>query len=160
MTDMAWAPLTFGKHKGRTLPQVIFSDPDWFFWAMDTRIFDNKGAAIRTEATDLNHKARNIKIPSQDGTDLVAEYLIHRPTGKFGCMQIVPTDQPLHQGSSPAFRKPTIDLSVPRDIARYDKLGCKNLLHSVKYHLFGSEHTKVTKAKAEAFFSDPHNFVC
>jgi hypothetical protein len=28
-----WSVLDFGKHKGRTLPWVMFHDPDWFFWA-------------------------------------------------------------------------------------------------------------------------------
>jgi len=30
---MAWSTLPFGKHKGKTLPQIVFADPDWFFWA-------------------------------------------------------------------------------------------------------------------------------
>ena len=31
--DEDWTQLTNTKHKGKTLPQVIFNDPDYFFWA-------------------------------------------------------------------------------------------------------------------------------
>jgi hypothetical protein len=28
---MRWATLTFGKHAGKTLPEIILSDADWVF---------------------------------------------------------------------------------------------------------------------------------
>jgi hypothetical protein len=34
-----WIDLWFEKHKGKTLPQVMFTDPGWFFWARDEEIF-------------------------------------------------------------------------------------------------------------------------
>ncbi len=30
-----WTRLRFGKHKGKTLLQVIFTDPSYFFWFFD-----------------------------------------------------------------------------------------------------------------------------
>ncbi|ARU49168.1 hypothetical protein [Sulfurospirillum diekertiae] len=30
---MDWSIVKFGKYKNRTLPQIIFEDADWFFWA-------------------------------------------------------------------------------------------------------------------------------
>jgi len=30
---MTWTELPFGKYVGMTLPQVLFTDPGWFFWA-------------------------------------------------------------------------------------------------------------------------------
>jgi hypothetical protein len=30
---MEWAILTFGKHAGKTLPEVFLEDPGWFFIA-------------------------------------------------------------------------------------------------------------------------------
>jgi hypothetical protein len=36
---MAWSTLNFGKHAGKTLPQIVFADPDWFFWAIETNVF-------------------------------------------------------------------------------------------------------------------------
>jgi hypothetical protein len=152
---MAWSTVTFGKHKGKTLPQIVFTDPDWFFWAIEENVFKEP---LRLEAERINARARAIRIPNNTAGDLKAEYLVHPPTGKFGNMEIVPAGQPLHQGSSPAFRSDVINLSVPRNIAPYDKLGCRTLVSSAKYVLFGSTSTRMTKERCEAFLDDPANF--
>ncbi|MGV8120691.1 MAG: hypothetical protein AB2L14_13105 [Candidatus Xenobiia bacterium LiM19] len=152
---MAYSKLDFGRHAGKTLPQIIFSDPDWFFWAWDQDIFKDKGI-LDDEAEDLYWKARNIRIP---GENMEVEYFIHRPTIKFSRMQIVPATKPEHQGSSPAFRKDRIDLVIPRRITKYDKLGCKNLIHNAKYYLFGSSHIRLTRKRCDEFFENMDNFL-
>ncbi len=73
---MAWTPLNFGKYKGKSLPQVLFADPDWFFWAVENAVFENR-PGLKTEADDLNRKARNIRIPGSDGVRRLVEYVIH-----------------------------------------------------------------------------------
>ena len=153
---MPWTPLPFGKHKGKTFPQIIFSDPDWFFWAIEKKIFKGKFAE---EATEISSKARKIRIPTKRGEDLVAEYLIHTPTGKFGVMEIVPRSQPLHEGASPAYRLDVIDMSFPRQIAKYDKLGCNLLLSSVKFYLFGKPNYRMTRRVCDNYFDDDNNFL-
>lgn len=35
---MSWTALEFGRHTGRSLPQVMFADPDWFFWAVEAGV--------------------------------------------------------------------------------------------------------------------------
>jgi hypothetical protein len=152
---MPWSVVTFGEHKGKTLPQLIFSDPDWFFWAMA------KGESfywgkLKQEAAEIDRRARRIRIPNNKTGIFRAEYIVHAPTGKFGSMQIVPADQPAHEGSSPTFRMTVIDLSVPRKIAPYDKLGCKNLISSVKCLFFGG--SKTTQKLCETFFDKLENF--
>jgi hypothetical protein len=152
---MQWSTLKFGKHIGKSLPQVIFTDPDWFFWAVEDTVF--KGP-LQQEAADLDKKARSIRIPSKHGIKQVAEYYVHPPTGKFASMQILDANIPQHQGSSPTFRKDVIDLSMPRQIAPYDKLGCGNLITSAKHALFGSGSARMTRQRCEAFFNDLSNF--
>jgi len=154
---MSWSELQFGKHSGKTLPQILCSDPDWFFWAIEKNVFRNNGA-LQSEAEDLLHKARNIKIPNNDDGALVVEYVVHPPTGKFSHFDVVPADRPAHIGSSPTFREPVIDMSVPRQFANYDKLGCKQLLSLLKFYIFGSESAHLTKKKCTEFFNDPNNF--
>jgi hypothetical protein len=29
-----WSKLYFGKHVGKSLPQILFYDPDYFFWGI------------------------------------------------------------------------------------------------------------------------------
>lgn len=88
----------------------------------------------------------------------IAEYFIDRPTRKISHMQLVPEDRPLHVGSSRTFREDVIDLSVTRQYADYDKLGCKNMLSSVKFYLLGSKSVRMTKERVGEFFGDPDNF--
>jgi hypothetical protein len=152
---MYWSKLWFGRHKGKTLPQVVFKDPDWFFWAMEDKIFRGK---ILNEAREIYRKSQSIRIPKNGSKKLVAEYYIHSPTEKFACMEIVPASRPDHVGSSVTFREDVIDLSIPRQISSYDKLGCNYLISNLKYYLFGSSSYRMTKARCEAFFEDDGNF--
>ena len=153
---MNWTTLNFGKHEGKTFPQILCTDPDWFFWAMDNDVFNDKGMLL-DEAKNINRKAKNIKIPNNSDGNLVVEYVIHQPTGKFGDFEIIPKSRPQHKGSSPTFRSAYIDMSVPRKIASYDKLGCKTLLRSLKYYVFNNV-ARLTKKRCEDFFSDDNNF--
>jgi hypothetical protein len=61
-----WSKLEFGKHDGKTLPQVVLSDPDWFFWAIDNGVLDHTPPALRAEAKDVLRKATRIKIAKPD----------------------------------------------------------------------------------------------
>lgn len=154
---MNWNELDFGKHVGKSLPQTLLADPDWFFWAIEETVFD-KRAGVRSQALLLNVRARSIRPPTDEYPDPVVEYLIHRPTMKFGRFEIVPRTREHHEGGSPAFRFDLIDMSVPRRIAQYDKLGCKSLVRSLKHYFFGGESVRVTRARADSFFSNPANF--
>ena len=140
-----------------TLPQIVFNDPDWFFNAIEDDYFKNKGS-LNNEAKEINVKARAIRIPNNSAGNLVAEYYVHPPTGKFAHMAVVPMSQPKHEGSSPTIRRPVIDLSVPRKIAHYDKLGYRNLLSTVKELFFGGKPVRMTQERCEAFFDNPKHF--
>ncbi|MDX2498869.1 MAG: hypothetical protein QNL11_13335 [Desulfobacterales bacterium] len=155
---MGWSTIWFGKkYKGKTLPQVVFKDPDWFFWAMETNAFKGRGK-ILNEAREIYRKSKSIRIPQEGPEKLVAEYAVHPPTGKFAQMEIIPASRPKHVGSTRTSRSDVIDLSKPRKIARYDKLGCDHLISNLKHYLFGSKSYRMTKARCEAFFEDDDNF--
>ena len=32
--EMRWSTVPFGKYKGKTFPEIIVRDADWFFWAL------------------------------------------------------------------------------------------------------------------------------
>jgi hypothetical protein len=69
MTTMTWSILRFGKHAGKTLPQVLLLDTDWFFW-MAPKLYGRLGE----EAKDLDRKARGIKIPGPNQKKLVQRF--------------------------------------------------------------------------------------
>ena len=68
---MEWSILIFGKHTGKTLPQVVLEDPDWFFIAYE------KGEFVRnkqflSESNRIFDKASSVKVPSTGGERMVA----------------------------------------------------------------------------------------
>jgi len=152
---MRWTPLNFGRHEGKTLPQVLFVDPDWFFWAYENGILTK---VLPEESEEIYEKARSIRVPQSGGEKKVVEYVIHKPTGKFGTIELIPESRPHHQGSSPTFRSNVIDLSIPRQIASYDKFGGKVLISVLKLILFGNGKYNMTKRRCEEFFENDENF--
>ncbi len=152
-----WHEVNFGKwsDKPKTLPQILVSDPDWFFWAVETGVFASR-KTLAAEAEVLNRRARAIKIPGGQAPKNCVRYWISHD-GKFSDMELIEASQPAHTGSSSEIRRDSLNLYAPRAIKDYDKLGCKLLLKSFKYYWFGGK--AFTKDKVEAFFSDPTNFV-
>ncbi len=147
---MTWSELKFSKHKGKTLPQVVLSDPDWFFWAIETKIFEG---TIAREAECIAKKAKRIKIPKQDPENWRVEYVIGFD-GKFAHFSIVEADRPVHQGSSSTVRSDWLDLSFIRRLTNYDKLGYRLMMRDFKYYYFGSKEKRLTKKLCEEFFDD------
>lgn len=153
---MAWSELAFGKHKGKTLPQVLFSDPDWFFWACENNVFKGE---MKKEADDIYKKARHIRVPQGEGAERkVAEYAIDPHTKNFGGLEIVQEGRPAHKGATATLRRTVIDLRIPREMQNYDKKGCKILVDEMKSLLFGSKKARMTKDRCETIYSDDGNF--
>jgi hypothetical protein len=152
-----WSKVKFGKHHGKTLPQVILSDPDWFFWAIEKGVFDN-WPALRDEANDILQKASRIKINKPDPKNWQIEY-ITQSDGKFARFEVIKSTKASHVGSSISARDTHLDLSFVRRRNAYDKRGNKRMLRSFKYYFFGKGAARLTKERCEAFFSNAENFV-
>ena len=152
---MLWTPLQTEKHRGKTLPQVVFSDPDWFFHLHKKNWFDFNHYY---EAEELHQRATSIRIPQADtGEQLEMEYFFLYD--KFDHMQLVAESLPHHRGSSWTLRKDIIDLSVPFLYSRYDKRAGKIIISNLKHIIFGNKSHKMTKERCEEFFNDESNFV-
>jgi hypothetical protein len=148
---MNWTTINFGKHKGKTLPQIIFDDADWFFYAYENGYFKN---GLAYEAFELYRRARSIRVPQKNGQKMLVEYIIHKPTGKFGMMRLIPDGTDLeHLNVSPV-----IDFYLPRAYAGYDKTGYKSFVLALKTILFGSQSHRMSKRAREEFFNDDRNF--
>ena len=155
---MAWTELEFGKHRGKKLPWVVFHDPDWFIWAYEDKVFKDKGD-IEEEAKEVYKKACSIRVPQSGEEKRVVRYIIHPSYGKFDGIEIIPESQPLHDGASSAFRMDVIDMRVPRQYAKRDKLGYRNMFRDIKRYVFGDSDYRLTKKKCEEFFDNDDNFV-
>ena len=155
-----WTPLWFskGRHKGKTLPRIVLSDPDWFFWAYDEGVFENKGDRLRREAREVFDKSTHIKIPKPDPKNWTVEYDIHPGVGKFLRFSVVKKTHPRHAGSTPTLRDDCIDMSYSWHIKGYDNMGGKLFIKSLKYYVFGSSNYRFSKKRCEDFFNDTRIF--
>jgi hypothetical protein len=149
-----WTVVNFGKHKGKTLPQIVLTDPDWFFWAVEKQTFD-KSTQLKAQANEIRHKATSIRIPSGSRV----EYAIHPSARRLAGVSLVSTSTPQHDGSSPTHTGDALDLSMARKIAPYDKLGGKIILRAVKFHVFGGKNIRLTRERCERFFDEDTNFL-
>jgi hypothetical protein len=151
---MNWVTLAFSRHAGKTLPQIILCDADWFFWAFNKGVFEGR---LADEAAALAQKARGIKIPKRDRERWQVEYS-YNDTGQFEGFRFVEADSPWPCESRSIRRLPYLDLMYARKGKTYDKRGCRNLLRDFRHHYFG-ENTRVTKQRCEEFFSNKRNFL-
>jgi hypothetical protein len=153
---MTWTTLTFGKHKGKTLPQVIWTDPDWFFWFYDQ---GKSYGPLKKEAEAIYARARNIRIPRKDGKEWVIDYHTDPRTGKFGAMTFI-NKETIPDSPFTGFTD-YIDFYVPKALAggNMDKTGYTVFLRDVKAFLFGNSSAHMTKQRCDGFFNDSRNFL-
>jgi hypothetical protein len=135
----------------------LFTDPDWFFWACETGVFNSR-PALRDEADMIHAKATSIKVPQSGDEPRLVEYNFY-PDGHTSVgFDIVEESRPPHEGSTPTQRAGFIDMRIPRQQREYDKLGYKLFLKSLKFALFGGESARMTKKRCEDFFDNEDNF--
>jgi hypothetical protein len=145
-----WTEVPFRDYFGKTLPQVILSDPDFFFWAFENGRFYNK--ELFAEAKELALKGRSIKLPEGWRVD----YFVDR-SGTLCNVEVVEDTSPKHEGSTAVLSKKVLDLSVAHSLRNYDKKGSKILLTTLRGIRFGPSR-RLTRAVCEAFFNDDGHF--
>jgi len=146
---MAWSVVPFGKYRGKTLPEIIGRDADWFFW-----ILPKLYGKLADEAEALARRARSIKIPNSRRKRLEVEYR-YEMGHRFCGFAFVDADNA--QYSRWATRLPYLDLSWPLR-RKYDKRAGRIMIRDFRIHYFG-ERKRLTKERCEEFFSNDRNFI-
>ena len=142
-----WTPLRFGRHAGKTLPQVICLDPAWFLWlARQTSLY----AAIADEAKVLQRRISAIKIPKRRPQEWRVEYCYDFER-RFVGFDIVRASSWCSKYNS---RLPCLDIGLIRPRFRCES---KSFLRDLRRIYFRGK--RLTKERAERFFGDPSNFV-
>jgi hypothetical protein len=153
---MFWSELSFGKHKGKTLPQVLLKDPSYFFWAIEEEKFDHH-PALAAEGQDLNFKVRHVKIPKLDPQCWRVHYVL-TAGGEFEKFELIPTPAAESCACPDTFLSNHLDLSLPM-VIRYTKAGNRRLIQCFKQYFFGGSSARLTREKCGEFFSNPENFL-
>jgi hypothetical protein len=88
----------------------------------------------------------------------VVEYVIHKPRGKLGGIQLV-SDPGITAGFlDKRMLSDVIDLSMPRRFSVYDKPTGKQMVKFIKKLYFGNSGYYMSKSRCENFFNDEANF--
>ena len=148
----AWIPIPFGKYEGRTLPQVLFKDPDYFFWLLREGVL--KGA-LAMQAKHLAKKVCRIRIPREPAEAFAVDYFFNSED-QFSRFSIVPKDA--YQSPHVVYRLNHIDFSIIRNHKEYAKGEYKRFLRDFRRVFFGNESASMTKDRCEGFFNGD-NFV-
>jgi hypothetical protein len=152
-----WTALEFGKHIGKTLPQVLFTDPDWFFWAFEEDAFAYQDGQVLDEVERIYRRATSIRIPSRHRPGLAVEYIIS--DGRFEGLRLTPANAVVGGiGNSTSYLKSVFDMSVPRKWRDYDKTGMRTMLRDLKEILFRDASRRMNRRRCEEFFNDVSRF--
>ena len=147
---MRWSIVPFGKYKGKTLPEIIVRDLDWFFWAVP-----NLYGRLAEEAEELYRKARAIKIPKRKGKKILIEYR-YDIDNRFCGFEFVKASS---WQSRYSLRLPYLDLTWRLGEKKYNKRGGRIMIQDFRRHYFGKSK-RLTKKRCEKFFSNGKNFFC
>jgi len=147
---MSWSMVPFGKYRGKTVPEIIVCDLDWFFWVLP-KLYGK----IAKEAQDLARRARAIKIPRPNRKNAEVEYRYEHGS-RFCGFGFVEASTARH--SRWATRLPYLDLSWPLRHKKYDKRAGRIMIRDFRIHYFG-ERKRLTKERSEEFFSNDRNFI-
>ena len=139
--------MPFGKYEGRTLPEILFADPDYFFWLREEVL---KGA-LATEAEHLEKVCR-IRILREPAEAFMVEYRFE-PEGQFAYFSIVRRDRERYPESHIIHRAGHLDFSYLRSRKQYDKRGYVRFLRCFRREFFGDESARMTKERCEGFFN-------
>jgi hypothetical protein len=156
MPTTKWTIVKFGKFadKKMSLPQIVLTDPDWFWYMAENTVFTG---ALAREAGDIAAKAQKIRIPGKSRKRWkVMNYLT--PEGSFSHFDVFDAKADGDRRSAKTRVSDFIDLSLPHRLKPYDKKGGKALIKGLKYHLYGRTNVRLTKPRCEEFFADPGNF--
>jgi hypothetical protein len=147
---MSWSVLPFGKYGGRTFPEIIVRDLDWFFWVVP-KLYGK----LADEGEELARKARAIKIPNPRRKHLEVEYA-YEDGNRFCGFGFVEASSARY--SRWATRLPYLDLSWPLRRKKYERRAGRVMIRDFRIHYFG-EHKRLTKQRCEEFCSNDRNFI-
>jgi|ADurb_Gel_03_Slu_FD_contig_51_1641286_length_564_multi_1_in_0_out_0_1 hypothetical protein len=156
--------LRHGKHKGKSVESLFFSDPGYVYWMVKKGIHeDAKWFSFDEQARfqTLLRRASHLRIPGLCpwcGLRPVSRMFmtIHASGGlatvSFDCSVCEPSGSSFSTPMKPSFYTPDIFRS-------YDKTGGKVLVQAIKRAYFGNKSHRMTDQRLSEFWDNKDNFV-
>ncbi|QFR39128.1 hypothetical protein A9Q91_02740 [Candidatus Gracilibacteria bacterium 28_42_T64] len=140
----------------KILPQIIFTDPGWFFDTLENGGF-KKGYALLKQAEYLNERARNIRIPKDDPSQWRVEYIL-TVSGEYQSFSIVENNLPKRTGLENVIESDRINMYFPMTLPGYCKEWYIPFMSDLISSLFGKQKKLISGELSEIFFCDDSNF--
>jgi hypothetical protein len=147
---MRWTTVLFGKYAGKSLPEILITDPDWFYYMLP-KLY----GPLREQADELALRASAIKIPKKKPGRYAVEYR-YDVDDCFKGFWIVRANAPRH--SEHATRLPHLDLSLAIGCRSYDKQSGRIMIRDFRINYFG-ERKHLNRQRCDQFFSDDRKFL-
>ncbi len=147
-----WTATKFGRHKGKTLPQILLKDADWFYLGLSKGIF---GGRLGEEADDIASKACRVKIPKSDPENWRIEYRISF-YDNFSGFSVIDEKSAAYPSENSKISG-HLDLSLPYGLKKYDKFGNQIMLKNFRGYYFDGK--RLMKDRCERFFLDDRKFL-
>jgi len=151
-----WKKVNFGKYSGKTLHEIFFRDPDWFYWAHLERI--SRGN-LADEADEVARKSRRVRLPiPKKNMKNWRAFFFFDPEGRFSHFKIVPAEQAVLTGLSRTVVSRFLDMSLIWNINTYYKLDYALFLKQFKVRGLGDGSIKVTAKRCKRFLETEKKF--
>ena len=146
-----WVHLDFGRHAGKTLPELVFTDPQYFFQTLTDEIFHDD---LFIQAAIINRRMKHILPPRPRPSKW--EFLIDLGSEKeFKDFKIVMIDNREHEKEQWQFRAKHLNLSV---VAEQSRAVCEKMLSRIKEEFFPEAGENLSRPDYEKFIWRNSNF--
>lgn len=153
-----WTTFNLGCKKERSLPDLAFNDPDYFFWAYKVDAFSTAGVP-KDEIKEAYNKATNIRILSDTGEKMYAYYSMIEWQHRFKELRIAPKFASwIKLYKDKTIMESVINLEYPSMLMKKDKSGYRKMKTVVFDNLFDRNYRRMPKQLCEEFFSNDKNF--
>jgi hypothetical protein len=139
-----------------TLPLLVLSRPGTFFHEYEYCWFDWE--PISTEAHEIAHKSKYIKLFDQNNKRQRVEYFISTKNRSDGAIQVTPRNEFLFKNRKDIICKDYLDLSMSTELANDNYWDSKIMKQAIKEYIFHDQDIKLTREICDEFFDDEDNF--
>lgn len=140
--------IPFGKHKGHTIPWLVFNDIEYFktIQALPSTDLQELGDDLIFVAAMTNR----IRVPENR--------TIHIAMDANNRFQSIELDHKFFIYDDGYERYPVIDLPSILNIRIRSSYDYRKIVNQLKFILFGSKHIRMTEDRCQQFFRNPENF--
>ena len=148
-----WTPIDFGKYEGLTIPELIFLDASYFYWALTSNLFKNM---LQLEAVVVESRLRHIKVPKAVAVPSV--FVIRLKNDVFEDFAIVEKSIASRKKSNNVRITSCLDFSLVSRPDHATDRARQVMIDKIKYHFFEKDSDRLKPRDYEQFLGDPDKF--